>query len=98
MRHKYKGYGYQIIIYDNDTLRYKIFERGIRNRFRWNQPYTVGERIQSEKDECEESFAVRLHQMAHLRIDDMAYESDSLATLEKVCKDTRIGFLSRVAK
>lgn len=97
--HTYRGFRYQIIIWDCDTLRYKIFERGIRNRFfRWNKEYVLGERDKIEPDECEESFVVRIHQTAHGHIDAMADKNERMDSLVKVTRDKGVEFLSRIAK
>jgi hypothetical protein len=99
MTHKYRGLRYQIVIWGVTTLRYKVFERGLKNRLKlWKAAYYFGERIEANQDECEENFVVRAHQAVHSYIDEQANEYDRMKTLDKVCKDKSIEFLSRISK
>lgn len=58
----------------------------------------MGERTQGNRDECEENFVVRIHQAAHLHIDDMADKYERMGSLLKITKDKSIEFLSRISK
>lgn len=101
MRHKYKGCRYELAASERH-VRFKIFDTGIKNTLRWicsgKAKGKVSSWIERKDDECDENFIVRVHQAAHEFIDEIAEKHERRASLVKICNDTGVEFLSRIAK
>ncbi len=104
MMHKYRGFKYKLRVLNggHKYVIFRVFHIGLKNQLSWlmlKKPTFVdsGDYI-LKPDECEESFIVRVHQAAHEFIDDIAEKHERRVSLEKVCNNTSVEFLSRISK
>lgn len=104
MIHKYRGFRYKLQVLKGgyQYVTFRVYYIGLKNQLRWltfrKSTFVEGGDYKIEKDECEENFIVRVHQAAHMFIDNIAEKRERRESILKVCNDAGVEFLSRISK
>lgn len=96
MKHKYRGYTYQLRVRHKTELEWIIFKKTWMGKLGWE--YISSEDFKQKEDESEQGFVTRVHKLAQSEIDAAADKNDRNNSLSKMVNDNSLEFMGRLTK